>query len=182
MLWRARMFAPSLRRVAIGAGVVLGIVVIAFSILWWRLSSGPIALDAATPWITAAIEQNFGTRHKVQIGGTILERDAKGRTALRLRDIVVRDPQGEVVAVAKRAEIGVSGTSLLLGRPRVSSFLLVGANFEIRVDPDGHVEIYAGGRRPLLAISPVSLARQDMSGAPPVAPSSSSPQPSEASA
>ena len=59
--------------------------------LWWRLSSGPIMLDLATPWLTSAIEQNLGSRYRVEVGGTQLERDEQGRTALRLRDIVLRD-------------------------------------------------------------------------------------------
>src|ERR1700680_1529720 len=119
---------PLLRKITIGVGVFAGIAAIVVGGLWWRLASGPIALDIATPWLTAAIEQNFGNRHHVEVGGTVLERDAKGRTALRLRDIVVRDPDGEIIATAPRAEIGISGTSLLLGNPRVATFLLVGAN------------------------------------------------------
>ena len=43
--------------------------------LWWRLSSGPIELDVATPWLKAAIEENFGGNHTVVVGGTQLERD-----------------------------------------------------------------------------------------------------------
>ncbi|HWP26281.1 MAG TPA: DUF3971 domain-containing protein [Xanthobacteraceae bacterium] len=108
----------------------------------------------ATPWLTAAIERNLGDQHHITVGGTLLERDAKGRTALRLRDIVVRSPAGEILASAPRAEIGISGTSLLLGRPRVISFLLVGASMEIRIEPDGHVEVYAGGPQPFFTISP----------------------------
>ena len=151
---------PLLRKVAIGVGAFAAIVAFILGSLWWRLSSGPIALDIATPWLTAAIEQNFGSRHHVEVGGTVLERDANGRTALRLRDIVVRDPDGELIATAPRAEIGISGVSLLLGNPRVASFLLVDANMEIRVEPDGHVNVYAGGKRPLLTISPVNVAPQ----------------------
>jgi hypothetical protein len=169
---------PLLRKLAIGLGAIAIFVTAAAGALWWRLSSGPIALDVATPWLTAAIEQNFGNRHRVEVGGTVLERDSKGRTALRLRDIVVRNPEGEIVAVAPRAEIGVSGTSLLLGKPRVASFLLVGANLEIRVNPDGHVDIFAGGKRPFMAISPVSLAPPDAASAPPVAQSVQSGAPS----
>ncbi len=151
---------PLLRKVAIGIGAFCGIIAIILAGLWWRLSLGPIALDIATPWLTAAIEQNFGSRHHVEVGGTVLERDAKGRTALRLRDIVVRDPDGELIATAPRAEIGLSGASLLMGKPRVASFLLVDANMEIRVEPDGQVNVYAGGKRPMLTFSPVIVAPQ----------------------
>ena len=95
----------------ISGGVFVVLVAVALGALWWRLASGPIALDIATPWITAAFEQNFGSRHKVEIGGTVLERDEHGRTAVRIRDIVVREPDGRIVASAPRAEVGLSHAS-----------------------------------------------------------------------
>jgi len=150
---------PLLRKIAIGAGAFACIVAVLIGGLWWRLASGPIALDIVTPWLTSAIEQNFGSRHHVEVGGTVLERDANGRTALRLRDIVVRDSDGELVATAPRAEIGLSGASLLLGKPRVASLLLVNANMEIRIEPDGRVNVYAGGPRPFLVISPINAVQ-----------------------
>ena len=125
------------RRIGIVAGSVLGVVVVGVGLLLWRLSSGPIALDIATPWITAAIEQNFGSRHKVEIGGTILERDEHGRTAVRIRDIVVREPDGRIVASAPRAEVGLSHAGLLVGQPRAESLNLVGAEILVRIGNDG---------------------------------------------
>jgi len=77
-----------------------GVVLVAMSALWWRLGSGPIELDVATPWLTAAIGENFGSNHSIEVGGTQIERDANGRTALRIRDIVVRDSDGTIVASA----------------------------------------------------------------------------------
>ena len=127
----------------IAAGV-FGFVAVGLGLLFWRLSSGPIALDIATPWITAAIEQNFGTRHKVEIGGTILERDEHGRTAVRIRDIVVREPNGNVVASAPRAEVGLSHSSLLMGQPRAESLNLVGAEILFRIAPDGQFTLLSG--------------------------------------
>ena len=117
--------------------------------LWWRLASGPISLDIATPWLTAAIEQNFGNRYRIQVGGTQLERDDQGRTALRLRDIVLRDASGALVAVAPKAEVGISGTSLLMGNPRAESFRLVDANLVVQIEEDGRANVFAGGERPL---------------------------------
>lgn len=164
-----------LRRIAISIGAVAIVVAVGLGALWWRLSSGPIALDVATPWLTAAIERNLGDQHRIAVGGTVLERDAKGRTALRLRDIVVRSPEGEVLASAPRAEIGISGASLLLGSPRVISLLLVGANIEIRIEPDGHIDIYAGGSRPFFAIAPAGAPPAPGSGPPPLLPKALSP-------
>ncbi|MGA9082033.1 MAG: hypothetical protein WB390_06205, partial [Pseudolabrys sp.] len=112
--------------------------------LWWRLSSGPIELNVATPWLKAAIEENFGGNHSVVVGGTQLERDARGHTSLRLRDIVVRDADGTVVASAPKAEVGLSGRSLLMGRLRAQSLNLVGAEMSVRIETDGRLTVFAG--------------------------------------
>src|SRR5947207_816659 len=81
-----------IKRVAIGCGVFVGLLVLGFVGLWWRLATGPIELDAFSPWLVAAIEENFGSRERVEIGGTQIERTANGGAAVRVRDIVVRDP------------------------------------------------------------------------------------------
>ena len=116
-------------------------------------------LDLVTPWLTSAIEQNLGSRYRVEVGGTQLERDAQGRTALRLRDIVLRDASGVTVAVAPKAEVGISGTSLLIASPRAESFRLVDANMTIRIDPDGQVNVMVGGERPFVTIAPERVRR-----------------------
>ena len=110
--------------------------------LWWRLSSGPIQLDVFTPWLVSAIEENFGSHERVEVGGTQIERTAHG-AAVRVRDIVVRDPDGTVVASAPKAEIDVSGLSLLSGHMRAESLNLVGATMAVRIEPDGRVTVFA---------------------------------------
>ena len=148
---------PVVRRVTIGiAGSVAVLLIITGAVLW-RLASGPISLDMATPWLTAAVEQNFGSRYRIQVGGTQLERDENGRTALRLRDIVVRDASGAVVASAPKAEVGIAGSSLLMGNPRAESFRLVDANLVVHIEEDGRVNVFAGGERPLATIAPVGV-------------------------
>lgn len=134
---RALRLWPHLRRTGLVLGTVLIVLVAGLGALWWRLSSGPISLDIATPWITAAIEQNFGTRHKVEVGGTVIERDEHGRTAVRIRDIVVREQDGKIVASAPRAEVGLSSSSLLTGSPRAESLQLVGAEISVQISADG---------------------------------------------
>ena len=121
-----------------------GLVLVAMLALWWRLGSGPIELDVATPWLTAAIEENFGPNHHVEVGGTQIERDANGRTALRIRDIVVRDQDGEIVASAPKAEVGVSSSSLMTGRVRAQRLSLVGAEMQVRIEADSKVTVFAG--------------------------------------
>jgi hypothetical protein len=142
------------RRVAITAGVLAGVAMVGLVTLWWRLASGPIDFDIATPWLTAAIEENFGSNHQVAVGGTQLERDASGRTALRIRDIVVRDAHGEVVASAPKAEVGVSGAGLFTGRVRAKRLSLVGAEMQVRIEPDSKVRVFAGtNRQPFVTAS-----------------------------
>ena len=114
----------------------------AFLVLWWRLSQGPIELDVATPWLKAAIQENFGGNRIVSVGGTQLERDESGRTSLRLRDIVVRDADGTVVAKAPKAEVGLSGIGLLSGEVRAESLNLVGAEMAVRIEADDRYKFH----------------------------------------
>src|SRR5215831_14221158 len=152
---RLRAWYPRLRKLAVVGGTLGGLVFLALFALWWRLSSGPIELDIATPWLTAAIKENFGPGHEVEIGGTQIERDAnKRRTSLRIRDIVVRDADGTVVASAPKAEVGISGAGLLAGRIRAERLSLVGAEMAVRIESDSKVTVFAGSnKRPLVTAS-----------------------------
>src|ERR1700691_1584016 len=85
-----------IRRVGIGCGLFAGILLTGCLALWWRLESGPIQLDVVTPWLAAAIEENFGSGHHVEVGGTQIERTENGGTAVLIRDIVGRDALGAV--------------------------------------------------------------------------------------
>src|SRR5215472_8100468 len=75
-LWAGR---PWLRRSCYAAGSLAGVILVGMGVLAWRLASGPIDLDLATPWLTAAIKENFGSYHQISVEGTQLERDANGR-------------------------------------------------------------------------------------------------------
>ncbi len=134
-----------IRRIGIVSGVFVGVLVFGCVGLWWRLTSGPIQLDAFTPWLVSAIEENFGSRERVEVGGTQFERTENGGAAVRVRDIVVRDPDGTVVARAPKAEIRVSGMSLLSGHMRAESLNLVGAAMAVRIEQDGNVTVFASG-------------------------------------
>jgi hypothetical protein len=154
--WRDQLtlWWPQLRKVAMVGGMLGGLALVAMSALWWRLSSGPIELDIATPWLSAAIKENFGGGHEVEIGGTQLERAANGRTSLRILEIVVRDAEGTVVASAPKAEVGVSGWGLLTGRIKAQRLSLVGAEMAVRIEPDSKVTVFAGSnRRPFVTAS-----------------------------
>ena len=138
------------RRIGLGAGALAVLAVAGALTLWWRLASGPIQLDVVTPWLAAAIEENFGSDRHVQVGGTQIERTENGGTAVRIRDIVVRDADGTVVASAPKAEVRVSGMSLLSGHMRAESLSLVGAEMAVRIEQDGALTVFAGAdKRPI---------------------------------
>jgi hypothetical protein len=147
----------SLRRGAIGLGSFIVLVVLGCGALWWRLNSGPIQLDIVTPWLASAIEENFGNNRHVEVGGTQIERTENGGTAVRLRDIVVRDADGTVVASAPKAEVRLSGMSLLSGHMRAESLNLVGAEMAVRIEPDGGVTVFAGADKHPIATASVPV-------------------------
>ncbi len=146
---------PILRRLFWGATITAALLVASFLGLWWRLASGPIEFDLATPWLKSAIEENFGGSHTVSVGGTQLERDEDGSPSLRLRDIVVRAPDGTVVASAPKAEVGISGSALLHWQLRARSLSLVGAEMSVRIETDGAVTVFAGANNhPIATAAP----------------------------
>jgi Protein of unknown function len=152
---------PKLRKCSFAGAALVGVIAMGMLGLWWRLSSGPIDLDLASPWLIAAIEDNFGGYHHVKVGGTQLERDENGRTALRMRDIVVRDPDGTIVATAPKAEVGLSSAGLFSGHMRAERLSLVGAEMAVRIEPDSKITVFAGAnKRPFVTASAAELPVQ----------------------
>jgi hypothetical protein len=153
----------AVRRVLITLAALVAIAAVAVGALFYRLSSGPIALDFATDWLAAAIKENLGNSYAVEVGGTVLERDENGRTALRIRDIVVKDGDGAVVANAPRAEVGLAGLSLLTGHPRAESLNLVGAALSLRIESNGDVSVFTGADKRPLARAPKLASAEALS-------------------
>jgi hypothetical protein len=147
-----------IRRVGIGSASVIGVLLVGILGLWWRLDSGPIQLDIVTPWLASAIEQNFGGHDRVEVGGTQIERTENGAAAVRIRNIVVRDADGVVVARAPKAEVRVSALSLLTGHLRAESLNLVGAQLHVRIERDGEVTVFAGADHDPIASAGVPVA------------------------
>jgi hypothetical protein len=145
------------QRTLLAGGAVIGVLLIGGLGLWWRLNTGPINLDVVTPWLTAAISQNFGGSQTVTIGGTQIERDEHGRAALRISNIVVRDPDGVIVASAPKADVSLAGGSLLFGKIRAERLNLVGAELSVRIETDGKVTVFAGANTRPIAVAPTPV-------------------------
>ncbi len=152
-----------IRGFAIGIGIFGGLLTIGGLALWWRLGSGPVQLDVVTPWLASAIEENFGSNHRVEVGGTQIERTENGGMAVRIRDIVVRDADGAVVASAPKAEVRLSGLGLLSGHLRAEALNLVGAEMAVRIEKDGGVTVFAGANAyPIATASVPSSAAAEL--------------------
>ena len=151
-----------MKRVAVVIAALAVIFASCFGALWWRLGAGPINLDIATPWLAAAIEDNIGHGNTVEVGGTQIERAGKIRIAVRIRDIIVRDRDHAIVASAPKAEVRLSGTSLLMGRLRAESLNLVDAELAVRITPEGYVTVSAGDTAKPLATGVASKREAGM--------------------
>lgn len=164
--WRLRRLArrPLVRRVSYWAGGAAAVVVLIVAGLWLRLAMGPIGIDFVSPWLASAIEQNLGQAHRVVIGGTQIERDDDGRTAVRIRDMQIRDTEGVVIASAPKAEVAVSGMSLLRGQVRARRVSLVGAELSVRIEEDGQVTISTGAEKRPLAVTPAIVKAAPVAG------------------
>ncbi len=144
------MSAHGTRRLAVAAVSVVCCIGVPLAALWWRLGSGPLSVDVVTPWLTSALEARLGGGHRIEVGGTQIELTEEGRAAVRLRDIVVHDPDGTVVATAPKAEVGLSAAGLLTGRLQANRLSLIGAAMAVRVEPSGQLTIFAGAdQRPI---------------------------------
>jgi Protein of unknown function len=152
----AKQRSPLARKLLIATGAVVFAAIASCGLMWWQLSTGPVAIDFVTPWLTSAIEQKLGGRHRVEVGGTVLEYDEAGRSALRLRNVVVRDAQGTVIASAPKAEVGVSSFSFLSGQVQTERLSLIGAEMALRIEPNGEINILAGTGKPAVAVTPAA--------------------------
>jgi hypothetical protein len=115
------------------AGVlVLGLVAIVLG--YGRLSRGPISLAGLVPTIEAAIDGELSDLH-VKIDDAILQRAPDGPGVLfRLRNIRLIDREGEILAQAPLAAIGMSGAALLSGRLAPGSVDFIGPRLLLLYD------------------------------------------------
>ncbi|HEX5779300.1 MAG TPA: DUF3971 domain-containing protein [Xanthobacteraceae bacterium] len=123
---------------------IVSIGVVASGLIYILLVRGFFPFDVASPWIASALERQLGPGHRVEIGSTRLDHDATGAPVLRVEGIRVFGPGGKVIANAPSAEVGLDGSSLLVGNFRARRIDLVGAETLVQVGSDGRVAIRAG--------------------------------------
>ena len=139
--WRARHAA--------GAGLSLALLALIFGLgaLVVVLSLGRVNLDAFKPMLTSALQQKLGPAYRVEIGEMAVERQDHG-LALALSNFVVRQADGPRLVTAPKADLIFDPLSLLAGRINPSRVELEDLTVELRVLPDGGLDLRAGGSEP----------------------------------
>lgn len=119
--------------------VVVGLIAIVLG--YGRLARGPISLPGLVPPIENAInEQLSGLTVKVE--DAVLQRSADGPgVVLRLRNVRLVDPEGEVVAQAPQAAVGLSGAALLSGRIAPGSVDFIGSRLVMTYDEESGLSL-----------------------------------------
>ena len=116
---------------------LVAIVVVASGALFIRLMTGPVSLDFMRDHIQTQINSNLGGL-RVRLDGVLIERDAKtGMPHFRLRNVELSGPQGEVIARAPKAAIGVDGSELMSGTVVPKQIELIGPRIVVRRTLDG---------------------------------------------
>lgn len=115
-----------------GGIVVIGLIAIVLG--YGRLARGPISLPGLVPPIEKAINDQL-TDLTVKIEDAVLQRSSDGPgIVLRLRDIRLIDPDGELVAQAPLGAIGLSGAALLSGKIAPGSVDFIGSRLLMTYD------------------------------------------------
>lgn len=117
---RFLLIALELLGAAIAAALVL------MGLLAWRLSSGPLRLDALEPYLLTGLTQ-LAAPYKVSIGQTAViwgsDRTSLGLEASQVR---IMTPEGITVALVPEIEVGISVPALLFGRVAPTLISLTG--------------------------------------------------------
>lgn len=122
----------------------VAILLIVGAAFFWRLSQGPVALDFLSKRVEAEVNAALPGM-KVNIGGVIFELDKMtGVPHVRLRDLVLRDAEDNLIARSERAAIGLQPGNLVLGNFKPQSIELIGTRLLIKRQLDGTVTLGFG--------------------------------------
>ena len=116
---------------------ITAIVVIVGAAFFWRLSQGPVSLDFMTERIEREINKSL-LGMTVKMGGAVFELDsATGVPHFRLRDVVLLDQSGNLIAKSQRAAISFEGSALFTGSLVPRGLELIGTRILVKRQLDG---------------------------------------------
>jgi len=127
---------------------VLAVLLVLAAGVYLRLSQGPVSLDFMRSTVESRINANLPNM-KVAVGGVVVERSPDtGVPHVRLRNIELKDKDGNLVARAPRAAVGVRGGDLFSGAVVPTSIELIGPRIRIMRNLDGGIELGFGEAAP----------------------------------
>ncbi len=112
--------------------------------IYLRLSQGPISLDFMTSTVQSRINSGLSGM-SMSLGGVVIERPpGEELPRFRLRDLVLRDGNGAVIARAPRAAIGVDERQLWTGTLVPKTLELLGPRIFMKRNLSGGFEMGFG--------------------------------------
>jgi hypothetical protein len=123
------------------AGMAI-VAAVAFGIFFWYLSSGDISLSFLNEPIQRAVNARL-PGYTISIRDTVLEKTGNG-ISVRLKSLRLVDAEGQVVAEAPKAAVGIRVLPLFLGRITPHSFDLIGPRLAVLFDREGRVIVNMG--------------------------------------
>ncbi len=116
---------------------VTAILVIVGAAFFWRLSQGPVSLDFMTERIEREINKSLSGM-TVDVAGAVIELDSKTNDPhFRLRDLVLLDKSGNLIAKSQRAAISFESSSLFMGSLVPRGLELIGTRILVKRQLDG---------------------------------------------
>ena len=130
-----------------GVLTVLGLLLVAAAAIYIRLSQGPVSLD----FLQAAVEDRINANlpnMTVSVGGVVVEKGSGDVPEVRLRNIELKDREGNLVARAPRAAVGVRRDALFSGQVVPTSIELIGPRIRVMRNLEGGIELGFGEAAP----------------------------------
>ncbi len=116
---------------------VTAVLVIVGAAFFWRLSQGPVSLDFMTARIERQINKSLSGM-TVKIAGAVFELDnATNVPHFRLRDLVLLDKSGNLIARSSRAAVSFDGAAIFIGSLVPRGLELIGTRILVKRQLDG---------------------------------------------
>lgn len=121
-----------------GLGLLL---LLAAAALTWRLSQGPLRLDALTPYLEDALALPGGD-YRVELGHTVLYWESPGEAIdLRVADVRALDRSGTAIAAVPELAVTLSPRALLRGEVRLTSVEILDPHLQLLREEDGGLRL-----------------------------------------
>ena len=116
---------------------ITAVLVIVGAAFFWRLSQGPVSLDFMTERIEREINKSLSGM-TVDVAGAVIEMDSKTNDPhFRLRDLVLLDKSGNLIAKSQRAAISFESSALFTGSLVPRGIELIGTRILVKRQIDG---------------------------------------------